>query len=237
MWEASATGYILLSTQFSKTIRGLLLCLLLVGGVSVYNAYQQARQAQILADYRDATVHESKAAIQQTLQKHGLVRLKGVIHTALSDEQPVEEIEQQCFPVNVDTVLESEQAKVEVVDLHHCRTLSKDSDCRAGGQIVISPANAQMEAIYISFNLLDPGQGDFTITIPAKQSLQLELQHLFEQLVDEPRLADREQLNEVLFDLFMNAQTNTLDKKNGQQFLRILLSAVNHHLVSANVFN
>lgn len=226
-----------MSFQRSKTIRGLLLCLVVVGSVSVYSDYQAARQAEALAEYREATVHESKAAIQQTLKELGLVRLNGVIHTALSpDKQAAEFNQDQCFPVNVDTSLEIEQAKVEVVDLHHCRKLSKDSDCRAGGQIVISLTNTQIEDVYISFNLLDSGQGDFTITIPEQQSLQRELQQVFEQLVNEPQLANRQHLNEVLFNLFMSVKQNNFDEKSGEQFLKILLSAVHHHLLAKNVF-
>ena len=123
-----------------------------------------------------------------------------------------------------------------MVDLHHCQKLTKEVDCRSGGQIVISPTNPKIEGIFISFNLLDHGQGDFTITIPDEAGLQRELQIVFEQFVDVPQLANRHELNKVLFELFMNAKTNNLDEQLGQQFLKTFLNAVYHQLVVASIF-
>ena len=42
--------------------------------------------------------------------------------------------------------------------------------------------------------------------MPEKESLQRELQQVFRQFVDEPRLADRNQLNDLMFRLFMNCR-------------------------------
>lgn len=223
--------------QFTKTTRYLLLCLLVVGGASAYNTYQDSRQLQMLTAYRRATVSEGQAAIKQTLGDRGLVQFHGVVHNPLpEDKQLLEGNVEQCFPVNIDMSLACEQAMVEVVDLHHCRKLSKDTDCRSGGQIVISLTNSRIDEIFISFHLLDTGQGDFIITMPEKKSLQRELQQVFRQFVDEPRLADRNQLNNLMFRLFMNAQASNFDEQLGQQFLKTLLGAVHHQLLAANVF-
>ena len=226
-----------MSPRFTKTMRNLLLCLLIVGGVSAYSRYQESQQVQMLAAHRRATVSEGQAAIKQTLGERGLVQFHGVVHNPLpEDEQLLEGNAEQCFPVNIDTSLACEQAIVEVVDLHHCRKLSKDSDCRSGGQIVISLTNSRIDEIFISFHLLDTGQGDFIITMPEKESLQRELQQVFRQFVDEPRLADRNQLNDLMFRLFMNAKASNFDERLGQHFLKTLLGAVHHQLLAANVF-
>ena len=226
-----------MSIQSSKIIRNLLLCLLIVGGFSAYNLYRESQQAQMLAEYRRATISEGRAVLEQTLRERGLVQFRGVVHNALLEEkQALQGKVEQCFPVNVDTSLVCEQAIVEVVDLHHCRKLSKDSDCRSGGQIVISLTNSEIDEIFISFHLLDAGQGDFTITIPEKESLQRELQQVFKQFVDEPKLAERHQLNDLMFRLFMNAKASESDQQLGQHFLKTLLGAVHHQLLAANVF-
>jgi len=228
---------VLLSIQFSKTLSSLLLCLVVTGGISAYFAYQDHRRVQALSSYHEATVTESQAAIKQTLAERGLIRLNGVIHTPLANQEQVLDVEaEQCFPVNVDISFASEHATVQVVDLHHCQKLTKEADCRSGGQIVISTTNPKIEDIFISFNLLGHGQGDFTITIPDEAGLQRELQIVFEQFVDVPQLADRHELNHMLFELFMNAKANNLDEQLGQHFLTTFLSAVHHQLVVASIF-
>ena len=226
-----------LSVQFSKTVSGLLLCFIMTGGIYGYFAYQDHQQAQVLSSYYQATVRESEVAIQQTLAERGLMRLNGVIHTPLANQEQVLDIEAaHCFPVYVHTSLSCEYATVQVVDLHHCHPLAEEADCRSGGQIVISPTNPKIEDIFISFNLLDHGQGDFTITIPDEVGLQRELQIVFEQFVDVSQLANRNELNNMLFELFMNAKTNNLDEQLGQHFLKTFLSAVHHQLVVASIF-
>ena len=224
--------------QFSKTVSGLLICFIVAGGIYGYFAYQDHQRAQALSSYYEATARESEAAIKQTLTERGLVRLNGVLHTAALDPEQAAAVpsSEQCFPVYVDTSLSCEHATVQVVDLHHCHKLAKEVDCRSGGQIVISPTNPKIEDIYISFNLMDQRQGGFTITIPAEGSLQKELQLVFEQFVDASQLANRHELNKMLFELFMNAKTNNLDEQLGQHFLKTFLSAVHHQLVVANVF-
>ena len=210
---------------------------MVTGGISCYFAYQDHQRSQTLSRYHEATIADSEAAIQQTLAERGLVRLNGVIHTPPANQEHVLDAQrEQCFPVNVDALLVSEHATVQVVDLHHCQKLTKEADCRSGGQIVISPTNPKIEDIFISFNLLDHGQGGFTITIPDEAGLQRELQIVFEQFVDVPQLANRHELNKVLFELFMNAKTNNLDEQLGQQFLKTFLSAVHHQLVVASIF-
>ena len=101
---------------------------------------------------------------------------------------------------------------------------------------MISLTNSEIDEIFISFHLLDAGQGDFTITIPEKESLQRELQQVFKQFVDEPRLAERHQLNYLMFRLFMNAKASEFDERLGQHFLKTLLGAVHQQLLAANVF-
>ena len=231
-------GWFLLSVQLSKTVSGLLLGLIAVGGIYGSFAYQEHQRAQTLSSYYETTASESEAAIKQTLTDRGLVRINGVIHTAkLNQEQAAAaSSSQQCFPVNVNTSLSCEHATVQVIDLHHCHTLAKDVDCLSGGQIVISAINSKIEDVFISFNLLDHGQGDFTITIPEEASLQKELQLVFQQFVDAPQLANRHELNKMLFELFMNAKTNNLDEQLGQHFLTTFLSAVHHQLVVASIF-
>ena len=228
-----------MTVQFSKTFSGLLLCFIMTGGIFGYFAYQDHQRTQALSSYYEATSKEAEAAIKENLKDRGLVRFNGFIHTAKSNREQavaVSSSSDHCFPVYVDAALSCEYAKVRVLDLHHCHPIAKGVDCRSGGQIVISPTNPKIEDIFISFNLLDHGQGDFTITIPDEAGLQRELQIVFEQFVDVPQLANRHELNKMLFELFMNAKTNNVDEQLGQNFLKTFLSAVHHQLVVASIF-
>ena len=212
---------------------------MVTGGISCYFVYQDYQRSQTLSSYYEATSKEAEAAIKENLKDRGLVRFNGFIHTAKSNREQavaVSSSSDHCFPVYVDAALSCEYAKVRVLDLHHCHPLAKGVDCRSGGQIVISLTNSKIEDIFISFNLLDERQGDFMITIPEEPSLQKELQLVFQQFVDAPQLANRHELNKMLFELFMNAKTNNLDEQLGQNFLKTLLSAVHHQLVVASIF-
>ena len=78
--------------------------------------------------------------------------------------------------------------------------------------------------------------GRFTITLSGQKKVQREIQHALEQLVDVSRLADRETLNAMLYDLFTKGQQDIADKKAGQEFLVTLLGAVHHYLSTINIF-
>ena len=224
-----------MSPRLSRLIGALLSCLLILAGISTYQFLHDHQRTNLINDYRSKIPTIAEAAITQALKQRGLIRLTGTVHTA-SSRPAVKNSSRNCYSRHISASLEGEKASVELLDLHNCSESIKGQDCLAGGQVCISFENPKIDDVFISFDLMNEQSGGFTITLPEEKKVQRQIQHAFEQFVEVSRMADRETLNAMLYDLFTNAQQDIDRKTAGQEFLVTLLGAVHHYLSTINVF-
>ena len=225
-----------MSPRLSRLIGALLICLLILAGVSTYQFLHDHQRTNLINDHRSNIPMIAETAITQALKQRGLIRLQGTVHST-SSRPAVKNSSRNCYSQHITASLEGEKASVVLLDLHNCSELLKGQDCLAGGQVCISFENPKIDDVFITFDLMNEQSGGFTITIPGEKKVQREIQHALEQLVDVSRQADRETLNAMLYDLFTKAQQDIAHKKAGQEFVVTLLGAVHHYLSTANVFD
>ncbi len=224
-----------MSSTLSRLVSVLLLCLIVLAGVYTDHFFQENQRIKLIEQHRLEIPMRAQAVMNQLLEQRGLIRLNGVVHTA-SNTPVSKNSSKSCYSDHLTASLKCEKASVILVDLHNCSELSEGHDCRAGGQICISFENPEIDDVYITFDLMNQDRGRFTITLPRQHKLQGKIQYVFEQLMDVSQIADREKLNMMLYELFMNARHDIVDKKMGQDFLVTILSAVHHYLSAIHVF-
>ena len=224
-----------MSPRLSRLIGALLSCLLILAGISTYQFLHDHQRTNLINDHRSNIPTIAEAAITQALNQRGFIRLQGIVHSA-SSRPAVRNSSGNCYSQHITALLEGEKASVVLLDLHNCSELLKGQDCLAGGQVCISFKNPKIDDVFITFDLMNEQSGGFTITLPEEKKVQREIQDAFEQFVEVSRMADRETLNAMLYDLFTNAQQDIDRKTAGQEFLVTLLGAVHHYLSTINVF-
>ncbi len=225
-----------MSPRLSKLIRVFLISLLILVGVSTYQFLHDRQRTNLIKNHRFNIPAIAETALRQVLRQRGLIRLTGIVHSA-SSTPASKNSSTNCYSRHLTASLEGEKASVTLLDLHNCSELHKDQDCLAGGQICISFENSKIDDVFITFDLMNEQCGEFSIILPSQQKLQREIQHAFEQLTNTSRMADRETLNAMLYDLFSNDEQRPASDEVGQEFLETLLGAFHHYLSSVNVFD
>ncbi len=226
----------------TKLFQSFLICLVVLTGVFGYQTFAAWQAEESLKQYHAATVQEAQQAIRVSLEQNGLFPVEGSVHEAPSitkaaKENTLEDQPSQCFPVYVEGRLQSDLATVRILDLHHCSVITKGVESRSGGQIVIKSKTDAFEDVYIEFHLLDGEQGAFRTNLPKEKQSLTAIQRVFNQLVAEPQVASREELDSVLYQLFTLAKQSKVSNHTAQQFMTLLLSSVQHELSSQQVFN
>ena len=226
----------------TKLFQSFLICLVILTGVFGYQSFAAWQAKESLMQYHAATVQEAQQAIHDSLQNHGLFPIEGIVHeapfiTKVTKKDSRANNADQCFPVYVDGRLQSDLATVRIIDLHHCGLISKSVESRSGGQIVLKSKIDAFEDLYIEFDLLGDAQGSFRVNLPEEKQNLAAVERVFNQLVAEPRLSSREELDNVLYQLFTFAKLSKVSNHSAQQFMTLLLSSVQYELSRQQIFN
>tara|TARA_B100000676_G_scaffold313303_1_gene393200 strand:- start:29621 stop:30316 length:696 start_codon:yes stop_codon:yes gene_type:complete len=226
----------------AKLFQSVLTCLVILAGVFGYQSFAAWQVEESLMQYHAATVQDAQQAIHDSLQNLGLFPIEGIVHEApcikkVTKKDTHANKADQCFPVYVNGRLQSDLATVRIIDLHHCGLISKGVESRSGGQVVVISKTEAFEDLYIEFDLLDEEQGSFRVNLPKEKQDLTAIERVFNQLVAEPRLSSREELDNLLYQLFVSAKLSKVSNHSAQQFMTLILSSVHYELSRQQVFN
>ena len=73
-----------MSPRLSRLIGALLICLLILAGVSTYQFLHDHQRTNLINDHRSNIPMIAETAITQALKQRGLIRLQGTVHSASS---------------------------------------------------------------------------------------------------------------------------------------------------------
>ena len=142
-----------MSPRLSRLTGALLICLLILAGISTYQFLHDHQRTNLINDHRSNIPTIAEAAITQALKQRGFIRLQGIVHSA-SSRPAVRNSSGNCYSQHITASLEGEKASIVLLDLHNCSELHKGQDCRAGGQVCISFDSHQCNKILLTTFIL-----------------------------------------------------------------------------------